>query len=245
MKLKPILRNEEGASPGGGAAPAQPQPAAQQGAQQAAPAIPVDVIKGVVTEALTAALPELRNGIFADLRRDGAFRKDKPVEHPTNPTPQHAPGAPAPAAGLSVADVEAMLERERVIASRAAKHDLNDNVVRRMKSALNGVEASRFAAEADSFLSDLGLVKAPTQQPAAPASAQPQPSNPQPLSDKGAPVPGGVLDWEREFQENPIGMSAAARRAMDAKHGADKGRAMRLEAARQRAGDIRVLRPQG
>lgn len=238
MKLKPILRNEEGASPGGGAAPAPPPPAAQQGAQTAAPAIPVDVIKGVVTEALTAALPELRNGIFADLRRDGAFKKDKPTEQPAA-----ASATSAPAAGLSVADVESMLERERVIASRAAKHDLNDNVVRRMKSALQGVDASRFAAEADSFLSDLGLVKAPPQ-PAAPAGAQPQPSNPQPLSDKGAPVPGGVLDWEREFQENPIGMSVAARRAMDAKHGADKGRAMRLEAARLRAEGIRVVRPQ-
>lgn len=242
MKLKPILRNEEGASPGGGAAPAQSQPAAQQGAQPAAATIPVDAIEGIVTKAVAAALPELRNGIFADLRRDGAFKKDKPTEQPAAAT-----ATSAPAAGLSVADVEAMLERERVIASRAAKHDLNDNVVRRMKSALQGVEASRFAAEADSFLSDLGLVKAPTQQQtAAPAVAQPQPSNPQPISDKGAPVPGGVLDWEREYQEKPHLMSPAAKRAMDAKYGADKARSMRLEAARQMLGDMRVsVRSQG
>lgn len=237
MKLNPILRNEEGASPGGGAAPAQPQPAAQQGAQPAPVAIPVDAIKGVVSEAIAAALPELRNGIFADLRRDGAFKKEKPAEQPAAST-----AAAAPAAGLSVADVEAMLERERVIASRAAKHDLNDNVVRRMKSALAGVEASRFAVEADSFLSDLGLVKAPPQPAAAAQAAQPQPSNPQPLSDKGAPVPGGVLDWEREYQENPMGMSVAARRAMDAKYGADKARAMRLEATQQRMSGLRVTR---
>lgn len=242
MKLNPILRNEEGASPGGGAAPAQSPPAAQQGAQTAAPAIPVDAIKGVVSEAIAAVLPELRNGIFADLRRDGAFKKEKPVEHPSTPTPQQAPGAAAPSAGLSVADVEAMLERERVIASRAAKHDLNDNVVRRMKSALAGVEASRFAVEADSFLADMGLVKAQPQPAAAAQAAQPQPSNPQPRSDKGAPAPGGVLDWEREYQENPMGMSVAARRAMDAKYGADKARAMRLEATQQRMSGLRVTR---
>jgi len=241
MKLKPILRNEEGASPGGGAAPAQSQPAAQQGAQPAAATIPVDAIEGIVTKAVAAALPELRNGIFADLRRDGAFKKDKPTEQPAAAT-----ATSAPAAGLSVADVEAMLERERVIASRAAKHDLNDNVVRRMKSALQGVEASRFAAEADSFLSDLGLVKAPTAQPAATTQpAQPQPSNPQPLSDKGPPAPNHHSPWKLEFQENPIGMSVAARRAMDAELGADKARSMRLDAARQRAEGIRVTRPQG
>lgn len=236
MKLKPILRNEVDASPGGGADPSSPSAPGAQTAPPATPVIPVDAIKTAIAEALTTALPAAINGHFANARRNGDLKKDKSTEQPTAATTSAAPPA-----GLSVADVEALIERERVIASRAAKYDLNDNATRRLKAALTGVDPSSLAAEADSFLADLGLVKAPTQQTAATAPVVPsQPSNPQPLSDKGAPVPGGVLDWEREYQENPIGMSAAARRAMDAKYGADKARAMRLEAARSQKGDMRV-----
>lgn len=237
MKLKPILRNEVDASPGGGAVAAQSQPAASEGAQPAAPVIPPDIIEGAVTKALTAALPKLRDGIFADLRRDGAFKKDKPAEQPAATA-----ATSAPAVGLSAADVEAMLERERVIASRAAKFDLNDNAVRRLKSALNGVDVSSLAAEADSFLADLGLAKAPTPQQAttAPAPPQPQPSNAQPISDKGSPVPGGVTDWEREYAEKPQAMSPAAISAMNAKHGIEKARRMRVERALEMGVGIRV-----
>ena len=246
MKPNRILRNQEGGSPGGGAEPPAPAaPTAQtQGTQQAAPLDIANVVKDVVGEALAAAMPKLRDGIFADLRRDGAFKKGKDEPAQT--------ASPAPAGSLSMADVEAMLERERVITARATRHDLSDAQIRRMKAALSGVEASQFASEADAFLNDLGLAKASqpatatttaTQTAQAPAvpSAPAQP----PISDKGSPAPGGVLDWEREFAENPIGMSAAARQRMDAKYGVEKARRMRVEAAQRQAEQIRVSRPQG
>lgn len=226
-----ILRNEEGGSPGGGTAPpAPPTPPSDPGTPApAAPVIPVDALKSAVAEALTGALPKLRDGIFADLRKSGALRKD-----PESPPPAAAPAS----TGLSAADVEAMLERERVITARATKHNLGDAAVRRLKASLTGVSPENFATEADSFLADLGLVKAPTAATPAPTPAQP--SNPQPISDKGSPAPGGVLDWEREYAENPIGMSVAARSAMDAKYGKEKAQRMRVERALERGAGIRV-----
>lgn len=243
MRINRILRNQEDSSPGSGATvtPA-PTPAPAPSGAAATPPVPVDALK----EVLGPVLSEFRNGIFADLRKAGAFKPDKPVEHPNpTPTPQQAPGAPNAAAGLSVADVEAMLERERVITARATKYELTDAQIRRMKSALSGVAADQFAIEADAFLNDLGLVRtaAATQQsqPVQPQVTQvAQPSNQHPASDKGSPAPGGVLDWEREFAENPIGMSPAARQRMDAKYGADKARRMRVEAGLARAAQIRV-----
>lgn len=245
MRINRILRNQEGTSPGGGAPPAPADPSAQSGAQAAAPAISADALKSAVSEALTAVLPDLRNGIFADLRKAGAFTKGKAEAEPVA-TP--SPG-PAPAqTGLSMADVEAMLERERVITARATKYDLGEGAIRRMKSALSGVAPDQLATEADAFVSDLGLARLASNinQPSNTAPAQPAPvSTAPPLSDKGSPAPGGVLDWEREFAENPIGMSSAARQRMDAKYGAEKARRMRVEASARQAEQIRVEKPKG
>lgn len=246
MKLNRILRNAEDSSPGGGRSPApEPEPAAspEPTGDSGTAAEPLEaVVAKAVASALAAEIPKLRNGVFADLRRDGALKKEKTVPQPTAPTPQ---GAPAPVGGVALADVEAMMERERVITTRQAKLDLSDAVVRRMRSALQGVDAGQYAAEADSFLSDLGIGKRTTN--AEPATAPVVPASPAqpPISDKGSPAPGGVLDWEREFAENPIGMSAAARQRMDAKYGADKARRMRLEAAQRQAENIKVTKPQG
>lgn len=240
MLIKPttILRNEEGSSPGGGAPVAPPAPSDPGTPAPAAPsAISSDMLKSIAGEVVAAALPKLRDGVFAELRKSGALKKEAADPAPTNP-PQN-PGAPT-ATGLSMADVEAMLERERVITARATKHDLNDAQIRRMKAALTGVAADQFATEADSFLSDLGLVKAPTPQQATPAPLQPQPTNAQPISDKGSPVPGGVTDWEREFAEKPHMMSPAAISAMNAKHGAEKARRMRVERVAEMGAAIRV-----
>jgi hypothetical protein len=246
MLIKRAHRNQEDASPGGGA-PAPAEPTAPQGAQPVAlPSNIVDAIRSVVSESFAAAVPDLRNGIFADLRKAGALKKEPAQPAPPNPAPQPT-GAPTQAAGLSVSDVDAMLERERVITSRATRHELSDAQVRRMRAALAGVDQDKLVTEADSFLTDLGLTKtqnqATTQQAQAPAIpvAPVQP----PISDKGSPAPGGVLDWEREFSENPIGMSAAARQRMDAKYGAEKARRMRVEAAQRQAELIKVTRPQG
>ena len=248
MRINRYLRNQEGSSPGGGAAPIAPaDPAAQAGAQTPAPAFSPDVLKGVVTEVVAAALPDLRNGIFAELRKSGAFAKGKdPGEAPPTASP---PPGPAPASsGLSKAEVEAMLELERVVTTRATKLDLGEGAIRRMRSALSGIAVENLASEADSYVSDLGLGRLATTitPPSTTAPAQPAPvSTAPPISDKGSPAPGGVLDWEREYAENPIGMSSAARQRMDAKYGAEKARRMRVEAAQRQAETIRVTKPQG
>lgn len=239
IKSYRILRNQEGASPGGGAVPPAPADPATNGSGQ--PAFSLDDIKAAVAQTVATTVAEKfaeqSNGLFANLRKAGVLKQDKP-EEPKQPQPT------APSAALSMADVEAMLERERVITARATKHDLNDAQIRRMKAALSGVSADRFADEADAFLSDLGLAKT-TTPPAtvntqqAPA-ATPAPPTP-PISDKGPPSPGQYTpNWKLELGQNPIGMSPAARTAMDAELGVEKARKMRLEASRQQAERIRV-----
>jgi hypothetical protein len=243
MIQKRILMTEEGSSPGGGAAP----PASAEPQAQAEPPITMAALKELLGTLKAEIVSDAKNGVNADLRRAGVFKKA--AEHePAATTQQPPPTGSAPASsGLSAADVEAMLDRERVITARKYEYGLSDAQVRRMKSALTGVTGDLVSSEADAFLNDLGIAKATpitaTQQAAAPVvptgAAQP------PISDKGSPAPGGVLDWEREYAENPIGMSSAARQRMDAKYGADKARRMRVEAAQRQAETIKVTKPQG
>ena len=223
--------NEADGSPGGGSPPPTPaDPAAPK--PESAPPQPLTLDQ--VNTAVAKQLETFQNGFFANARKAGLLPKEKTPE----PTPKDPPKDAPAAAGLSMADVEALLERERVITARATKHNLNDAQVRRVKAGTAGTPLESFASEVDAFLADMGLVK--SDQPAAPAPAPAQPSNPQPVSDKGSPAPGGVLDWEREFAENPMGMSPAARQRMDAKYGPDKARRMRLEAAKDWAERTRV-----
>jgi hypothetical protein len=203
----------------------------------------MSALKELLGSLKTEIVTEAKNGVNADLRRAGVFKNGK--DDKTQPVTPAAAAAPA-SSGLSAADVQAMLKRDRVITTRSVKHELDAAKTRWLETALHGVEPERLDEVADSFLNELGLVKA--AQPATapqPPSPQIQPGSPVPTSDKGSPAPGGVLDWEREYAENPIGMSPAARQRMDAKYGAEKARAMRLEAARAQAERIRVTKPQG
>ncbi len=238
MKLNRIFRNQEDASPGGGAvpvAPAEPQ-------AQVDPPVTMSALKELLGSFKTEIVTEAKNGINADLRRAGVFKKEK--DDPPPSTPAAAAAVPA-SSGLSAAEVQAMLKRDRAVTARSYKHDLNPAQVRWLETALQGVEPDRLDEVADSFVNDLGLVKAPTPPPSQPQAPIVQPGSPQPISDKGSPAPGGVLDWEREYAENPIGMSPAARQRMDAKYGAEKARSMRLDAGRVQAERIKVTRPQG
>jgi hypothetical protein len=236
MKLNRILRNEEGASPGGGAVP----PAPVEPQAQAEPPVTMSALKELLGTLKTEIVTEAKNGVNADLRRAGVFKKTKDDE----PPPSAAAAAPA-TTGLSAAEVQAMLKRDRVVTTRSMKHELDPAKVRWLESALQGVEPERLDEVADSFLNELGLAKAAANTAPQPPSPQIQPGAHAPISDKGSPAPGGVLDWEREFAENPIGMSPAGRQRMDAKYGAEKARQMRLEAARAQADRIRVTKPQG
>lgn len=252
MFIRPNLRNKEDTSPGGGAAPPVPaDPAAPSGTPApatAAPAFTPEALKSAITDVLTAALPDLRNGIFADLRKAGAFKQEpKPTETPT-PTP----GTAQPQAGMvSMADVEAMMERERVVTSRATKHELSDAQVRRMKSALIGVAPEQLAFEADSFLSDLGLGKAnaaaqpahTNAQPATPAAPAATPAVPaKNLSDGGPATAGDVRDVDSLVETKPLSLTSQDIARHDAKHGHVKAREIRNRAINAALTGVKAVR---
>ncbi len=148
MKLKRIYMNEVDSSPGGGAVTPAQAAVPAQGAPVVA-SIPVEQAKAMFGE----MLGEFRNGIFADLRKAGAFGKEKPAEA-TNA------GTTASPAGISAADVKTMLERERVITRAATQHALNDAQLKRMNSALGADNPEDVSAWTSSYLTDMGLVKA-------------------------------------------------------------------------------------
>lgn len=228
--------NEADASPGGGVAPASPAESPAAIATPAPAIVSPDQVKSLINETLSG----FKNSFFAEMRKAGVLGKEKPApESPTIPTPA-SPTAAAPApTGLTEAVLEARLEQERVLVRAQVENKLTDAQVKRMKLALKAEQPEDAAAWTSAYLTDLGLVRTPEQATQVTSIPQPQPTG-QPISDKGSPAPGGVVNWERELAENPIGMSAAARSAMDAKHGADKARQMRLEAAQAQAARIKV-----
>lgn len=248
MQSKRILMNEEDGSPGGGSAPpsAPASPSASNGATPPAePAVPVSQLKAVIGE----VFGELRNGLFADLRKAGALGKDKTVEQPNSPPSpplQPSPAAAPASSGLSAEVVQAMIVQERVFARAEAEHKLTDGQIEWMRSALKGVPADELPTKANAFLRSMGIVKGASEpSPATTTATVPVQPTSAPISDKGAPAPGGATPWEREFAENPIGMSAASVNAMFAVHGAEKARRMIVEAGLRQAERIKVaVKPQ-
>lgn len=229
--------NEADGSPGGGAVPAVPAEPPAAPAAPAPAAVTVDQVKSLMTEMLTG----FKNATFAELRKAGALGKEKSSPDPTAaPSPQ-SPAAAVPAStGLSLAEVEAMLEQQRVVTRAAVEHKLTDAQVKRLNNALKTDKPEDIAAWTNTYLTDMALVKQPDQPstPVTPASA-PQPGG-APISDKGSPAPGSGSNWHREFADNPLGMSAAAITAMNAELGVEVARKKRIEAVNARGSQIRV-----
>ncbi len=228
MNPKRILRNEEDASPGGGAIP--PAPAEPQ-AQADAP-ITMSALRGVLDEFKTSlkseVVTEAKNGVNADLRRAGVFKKNsEPSEATTAPTNPPA-GSASASTGLSMTDVEAMLEMQDVVSTRRAEYKLSDALTRRMKASLSGVSRESLASEADAFLNDLGLAKATTSTatkqaapaPAAPVAAIPNPANN--ITDRGPATAGDVRDVETLVQTRPLEMSSSDFERLTLKVGREK-----------------------
>jgi hypothetical protein len=237
MNTKRIFMNEADAGSGNGAAPPPAAPPAPP-AESAAPAIDLDALVARLSKVIDEKVEAKQNIAFAKLRKDGVLKQDKPSGE--TPAVQPTPSVPVVAqAGLSMADVETLLERKGVIASRAAKFGLSDAQTKRFEAALASVPRESLATEADTYLADMGLVRT-TEQPVT-QSAQPQvlPTTP-PISDKGSPAPGGAVNWEREFAESPLSMSPAAKALMNAKHGEEKARKMRVDAAQAQLSKIKV-----
>lgn len=241
QKPNKFFMNEEGASPGGGAALPPP---AEPTAAPTAPAIDVDALvtrlTGVIDEKITAS----QNATFANLRKAGVLKQDKP----SDPTPtQPTPSAPAVAqAGLSQADLDARFELERVVASREGKHGLNEAQSKRLRIALSGVARESLAAEADSYLSDMGLVKAaappaPAPQPASQATTPAKPN----ISDRGTAAPTDTRDFEGVLNSRPLEITAHDVDELRIKHGDAKGLQMLQDRINAALRGVKISPPSG
>lgn len=241
QKPSKAFMNEEDGSPGGGAAPPVP---AEQPADNAAPASPgvtVDQVKGLMTEMLGG----FKNAFFADLRKAGMLGKEKASEPapapvaPTHPTPS-AP-AVAQAGMVSMDEVQLLLARRDVVASRAQKYGLNEGQVRRFEAAMSGVPRDRLTDEAEAYLSDMGLAKAPTPPQAATPPAQAKPN----ISDRGAAAPTDMRDSEGVMNSRPLEMTAHDVDALILKHGEQKGLQMFQERVLAALRGVRIKPPGG
>lgn len=157
MFIKRFLMNEEGASPGNGTAPA-PAPAAEPQAQGAAPVVDANAIA-----------QQVRDSIFAELRRNGALKeKSKGKEEP-------AP--PAPAADLRRLD--------RAARTNAHAQRLNDAAYQRLERAF----AEENPPDAGAWLQDYfdGMGVAQQAAPAVATTTTTQQRSASPVSDGGTP----------------------------------------------------------
>jgi hypothetical protein len=245
LNAKRIFMNEADGSPGNAA----PAAAAVSAEPTAAPTAPLDVdtlmtrLSGVIDEKLSAH----QNAINAGLRKAGTFKQDKPTD---TAQPQPTTSAPAVAqAGPSLADVDARMdariELERVISTREGKYGLTESQARRLRASLSGVSRDSLASEADSYLADMGLAKAPTQ-PATPAQATAAPAAAKPnISDRGTAAPTDMRDSEGVLNSRPLEMTAHDLDALKLKHGEAKALQMFAERVNAALRGIRIAPPGG
>jgi len=240
QKPSKFFMSEDGGTPASAAAP---PPSAEPTATTPAPVLDVDSLltrlSGVIDEKITAS----QNATHAALRKAGVFEKVKPTEQAPATPSTSAPVAAQ--AGVSMADIDARLELERVVASREAKHSLTEAQVKRLRGTLTSVSRESLASEADAYLHDMGLVKAATppatatQTPAAQAAAKPN------ISDRGSASPTDLRDSDGVLNSRPLEMTGHDYDDLLIKHGLDKGNAMFQEKVLQALSRIRIKPPRG
>lgn len=244
---KRIFMNEADASPGNGVAVAAP---VEPTAAPTAPAFDVESLMSRLSGVIDEKLVAQKNATFAELRKAGAFKQDKPASEPAA-TSQPTQSAPVVAhAGLTHADLDARLELERVIASREGKYGLNEAQARRFRTALSGVARESLASEADSYLADMGLARtAPvtpvtqtatqTQAIATTAAAKPN------ISDRGTAAPTDLRDSEGVLNSRPMEMTAHDLDVLKLKYGEAKALQMFQERVNAALRGIRIAPPGG
>lgn len=237
-----FLAPEDGSPGGGSPAPSpggDPTPAPAP-AQNPAPA-PSEVT-------FTPEQQAVINKLVGQARQEGRNAAKTPPAPSPAPAPQPVPAPPEKITIESLAQQLADTQLRARFDKRAAKRGLDDDAADdlfELYKVHKPTDDEHWFSEREKRL---GLKQA-TATPATPpatsttvtAPAQPAPSGP-PLSDKGSPAPGGVVNWEREFAENPGFMSPAARAAMDAKYGIEKARRMRIDAVNAPGGQGERLR---
>lgn len=195
--------------------------------------------------------PQKPAGFFdqEDVNRIVAKRLEEDrARRPAAAQPAQKPTQPNKPAATTEPDLRAELEEMRRTqtelmqrldyTSRAAKLGLDDT----RSAALFKV----YQANPDGFDEVVNALGIKASQPAAPAAptpvtqiATPQPSA-TPISDKGSPAPGTGANWNREFADNPLNMSAAAISQMNAELGKEVAQRKRVEAALSRGLNIKV-----
>lgn len=252
MFKRPILRNEEGASPGGAAPTQTPaSPAASNGAAPAAPTFDPSLIKSAVTE----AFGELRNGLFADLRKAGALKQEK-AQPAQAAQPQEATGTTS--SGLSQADVANLIARERAFSRAIGSVELTEEQSALIDETFRAVNPPDPHAWATGFLKTLGIGKknaTPTQPnqidnnkqaPSVPATnAQPAQSA-QPatnISDKGPSASSAARDPEAVIRHRITEATNDDFDRLVAQHGRTKALDMWAAETRAQLRSIKLVPP--
>ena len=185
------LMAPESTDGGGGGAPTGTAPQAQG----ASGSVTLEQIRSLLADHAA----EVKNGVFADLRRSGYFggkgsKGDAEVE---KPKPQAAPGD----------DVQRLIARERAFSRATATVKLSDGALARMEKAFQAESPDDVADWVKGYLEDFGFSAAgssppqngtsPNQPtataPAAQSAAPTQPTTP-PAPPAPAPVPLGDLE---------------------------------------------------
>lgn len=174
--------NAEGAG-GSGANPPPSNGGASPAQGTSAPTVTIDQVKAMIGE----TFGELKNGLFAEARRSGLLGGNKEPKTDTKPE-----GATTQPTGMSAADVQKIVTRERALERSATEHKLTDGQRKRMEQALAADNPDDVSAWSRTYLEDVGIVKAagapnatPNQNPnsgAAP-TLKPGPNS----SDRGSP----------------------------------------------------------
>ncbi len=180
-----------------------------------------------IAKLIDTKMAEQRNGIFADLRKTGAFGKAaKNQEEAATPS----------TTGLTD-DVQQLIARERAFTRAAATAKLTDAQFGRMERAWQADKPDDSSGWVRDYLADLGV-----QQPTAPAAPQVQPapvrSGP-PASDSGSPAPvtapsdqsepWRMTDDDYQSLVRRDGIPAVGAKFREQFHRALKGRRIRLK----------------
>lgn len=197
------------------------------------------------------------NRIAAEAREQGrkSAHKGQPVLAVVPPAPAAQPSGQPPVGDdggrVTLRQLQEQLDEEkmrRAFDKRATRRGLSDE---QADDLFESFKAQR-PSDADAWFDKKSLLYGfgkpgsgsstpPAAPPAAPTTAAaPVQSTTPPISDKGAPSPGGVTAWQRELSENPLGMSPAAVTAMMSELGADAARKKIVEAGMRQAERIRL-----
>ena len=161
---------------------------------------------------VTQQLADFKNGVFADLRKTGVLKSEKPAPSPTAPAPApvpvEAPAAPSPVSGMTAAEVQTMMARQRAFDRAVTAAGLSDEQIATVEGVFQAVNPQEPAAWLAGFIKTMGLGKGsappPTQPeppkapPAAPAAATPS------FSDKGPAATSMSRDPIAILQHNPL-----------------------------------------